>query len=249
MSKKTIIILSIIVLMILAAGAFFAYKKNLFSHFEKESFFSPLFKGGLGGILDTKLTPENLLSSFEIKNPNLSAEQAHLFQQRFDETKKRLQENPDSFNDWLYLGVLKKGVGDYEGARDVWLYGAEIRPKSSTPFANLADLYAYFLNEPAKAEEALKKAIANDPNDYNFLLSLADLYRYKMPGREALAEQTLLEAVQKFPDNPNVIAPLASYYRQTNQIAKAIEYYEKLLKLTPNNETARQDLEELKTGK
>ncbi|TSC52898.1 MAG: hypothetical protein LiPW39_507, partial [Parcubacteria group bacterium LiPW_39] len=50
----------------------------------------------------------------------------------------------------------------------------------------------------------------------------------------------------KFPDNPNLIASLAGYYRDTGQTQKAIEYYEKLVKLTPNNETARQDLEELK---
>jgi len=226
MSQK--IIVAVITVLLVLAGGWYLYKSNRLSFHLKET---PAWEKFL---------------VFKIKNQNLSSETAGLFRTRFEETKKRLEANPDSFNDWLYLGVLKKGAGDYEGARDVWLYGAQIRPKSSTPFGNLGDLYAYFLNEPAKAEEALKKAIANDPNDYNFLLSLADLYRYKMPGREALYEQTLLEAVQKFPDNPNIIGPLASYYRQTNQVQKAIEYYEKLIKLVPTNETAKQDLAELR---
>ncbi len=245
MSRKKIIILSFVTLIaIIAGGVFFAYQKNLFPHFAKE---------GLEGIFNkssgAKLTPEKLLFSFEIKNPNLAPEAVQLFQQRFDETKKRLQENPDSFNDWLYLGVLKKGVGDYEGARDVFIYAGQIRPQSSTPFANLADLYAYFLNDPVKAEESIKKAIVNDPNDFNLFISLADIYRYKFPDKEAMYEQTLLDAQQKFPDNPNIISQLASYYRQTKQTAKAIDYYELLVRLDPNNQTAKDDLAELKNQK
>ena len=232
MSKKIIIFSAIFLIAVAAIGGFYVYKNNLITPGKKTA----------SGIL----TPEKLLSSFIIKNPNLTAEQAQLFQQRFDETKKNLQANADDFNSWLYLGVLKKGAGDYEGSRDTFIYAGQIRPQSSTPFANLADLYAYFLNEPVKAEESIKKAIANDPKDYNLYLSLADIYRYKFPDRQGAYEQTLLEAIAKFPDSPNLIGPLASYYRDTQQTQKAIEYYEKLLKLTPDNEAAKQDLKELR---
>ncbi len=232
MSKKTIIILSsVIFLAIIVGGAFFAYQKGYI--FKKE----------------VVLTPEKLLASFEIKNPNLMPEAIQLFKQRFDETKKRLQANPDGFNDWLYWGVLKKGVGDYEGARDAFIYAGQLRPQSSTPFANLADLYAYFLNDPVKAEQSIKKAMANDPNDYNFYLSLADIYRYKFSDGAAKYEQTMLDAIAKFPDNLNLIAPLAGYYRDTNQTQKAIEWYEKLVKLLPSNQEAKQDLAALKAKK
>lgn len=210
----------------------------------------------VGGILGYRyyrqslvLTPDKLLVSFKITNQSLTPEVVQLFQQRFTETKDRLKGNPDSFSDWLYLGVLKKGVGDYEGARDVWIYAGQIRPQSSTPFANLADLYAYFLNDPQKAEANINKAIVNGPNDYNLYLAKADIYRYKFPGKELLYESTMLEAIQKFPDNPNLIAPLAAYYRDTNQTDKAIEWYEKLLKLVPDNQAAKDDLAELKAKK
>ncbi|MBU1102211.1 tetratricopeptide repeat protein [Patescibacteria group bacterium] len=233
LSKKSIIILSsVIFIVVIATGGFYVYKKGYLNGAPQVS---------PGSILE----PEKLLT-FEIKNKNLTLDQANLFQDRFGETKESLQKNPDDFNQWLYLGVLKKGVGDYEGSRDVFLYAGQIRPQSSTPFANLADLYAYFLNEPQKAEAAIKKAIANDPNDYNFYISLADIYQYKFPNGGALYEQTMLEALQKFPDNPNLVSNLAAYYRQTNQVDKAIEYYEKLVRLAPGNETAKQDLEELR---
>lgn len=231
MLKKTTIV-SIVILAVIAVVGFYAYKNDLIPFDDKTE----------NGIL----TPEKLLASFENKNPNLTPEVFAMFQQRFDETKKTLQANSDDFNNWLYLGVLKKGVGDYEGSRDVFIYAGQIRPQSSTPFTNLADLYGYFLNDPIKAEENIKKAIVNDPNDYNLYLALADIYRYKFPERQGAYEQTMLEAITKFPDNANLIAPLAAYFRDVNQTEKAIEWYEKLVKLQPDNQEAKQDLEALK---
>jgi len=228
MSKKSIIIAVAVFILIVVVGGIFGYK------YYQQSII---------------LTPEKLLASFKITNQTLTPEVSQLFQQRFNETKERLKNDPESFSDWLYLGVLKKGAGNYEGARDVWTYAGQIRPQSSTPFANLADLYAYFLNDPQKAEANINQAIVNDPNDYNLYLSKADIYRYKFPGKESLCESVLVEAAQKFLDTPNLIAPLAAYYRDTSQTDKAIEWYEKLLKLQPDNQAAKDDLAALKAKK
>jgi Tfp pilus assembly protein PilF len=75
---------------------------------------------------------------------------------------------------------------------------------------------------------------------------MADIYRYRLPGQEAMYETTMLEALQKFPNNPNLVGPLALYYKQTSQTQKAIEYYEKLVKISPENQMAKEDLAELK---
>ncbi|OGZ34120.1 MAG: hypothetical protein A2Y98_02185 [Candidatus Portnoybacteria bacterium RBG_19FT_COMBO_36_7] len=224
----------IFVILLIAAGNFYVYEKGYLV-----DWFGP----------KNEQTSVEKLLSFEVKDTMLSADYVQRFQGQFENLKSKLQQNPDDFNSWVTLGILKKTVNDYEGARDVWIYAGQIRPKSSSPFANLGDLYANFLNEPAKAEENIKKAIENDPNDINFYFSLADIYRYKIPGKEALYEQTLLEALNKFIDDVNIISSLASYYRLTNQTEKAIQFYEKLVKLNPDNETARQDLEELKQQK
>lgn len=224
MSKKIIITLGILVLIIMAGSAYFLYRPD---------FLNPL-------------TSEKLLAGpLVIKNVSLTPEAIALFQQRFDETKAKLQADPSGFNDWLYLGVLKKGAGDYEGSRDIFIYAGQLRPQSSTPFANLADVYAYFLNDPFKAEESMKKAIANDPSDYNLYLALADIYRYKFFGGAVKYEQTMLEAIGKFPDNVNLIASLAAYFRDTNQTLKAIKWYKELLRVSPDNAEAKKDLAEL----
>jgi len=229
MSKKTIII-SLAVLIIIAAGVGLSYQQGWFDKW-----------------LNKELTTEKILAMpFANQNPNIPAETFKLYEQRFVETKSRLQKDSDNMGDWLYLGALKKAANDFEGARDAFLYAAKIRPNSSTPFANLADLYMYFLNDPIKAEANIKKAIVNDPEDYNFYLSLADIYRYKFKDGESRYEKTMMEAIAKLPDNPNLISALAGFYKQTEQTQKAIEYYEKLLVLSPDNQAAKEDLAELK---
>ncbi len=231
MSKKAIII---VVVLLAAIGGGFYYYKYYQQNNQKEN--------------HVELTPENLLT-LQIKKDNLSPELLSAYQARFEELKIALKQNPDSFGDWLTLAILKKTVGDLEGARDIWLYGAKIRPQSSSPWASLGDLYANFLNDPAQAEIAWKKAIELEPTDYTFYIALAELYRYKITGKEALYEQIMLDAIKLFPDNPNLVAPLAAYYRETKQTQKAIEYYEKLIQMDPTNQYAKDDLAELKNPK
>lgn len=225
MSKKpTIIVISILTLVVIAAG-FYIYKKTTQE--------PPVFDW-------------RTLLVFQVKDQNMSADAIAKYQEMFAGTKARLEKNPDDFAAWLNLGIVRKSIGDYEGAADVWEYAAKIRPQSSQPFSNLGDLYANFLNDVAKGEEYYKKALANDPKDVNIILGLADVYRYRLSGKEYLYEQTILEALKILPNDVNLIAPLALYYRQTNQVEKAIEYYEKLVLLAPDNEMAKEDLEELR---
>lgn len=226
--KNKITIISILILLVMAAAGLYLYKTHYFWPVQPEW---------------------QKLLVFEPKNNTLTTEQTQVFQERFDELKTNLEKNPDNFNSWLALGVVKKGVADYQGAADVWLYATRLSPKGSTPFFNLADVYAYFLNEPQKAEEAINQAIANDPKDINFYLAKADIYRYKFPDGENRYEQTILDALQKFPDDVNLVSALASFYFQTNQKEKAILMYEKLVKLAPDNQAAKQDLQELKNEK
>ena len=189
--------------------------------------------------------PKNLLK-LEIEGKDLSAETVQRFQKDFDEVKTILEKNPRNFNNLLFLGVIKKSVGDYKGARDVLEYAGQLRPKSSTPFSSLADLYGYFLNDPQKAEANFLKALENDPYSYSIFLNLADFYRYKYLGKEDLYDKVLLSGLERIPEEVNIIAALAAYYRETGQTDKAITFYERLLKLNPSNETAKEDLAELK---
>lgn len=231
MKKIHYIIIGVGAVLILGSVAFFAYKNNIFP-----------FNSGAGLI---KKDPQKLIY-LDPRLPNIPVEVLAEYQLRFNNIKKSLESDKENMDAWLGLGILQKGVGDYEAARDTWLYVNQIRPKNSISFANLADLYAYYLDNPGEAEIMIHIAIENDPGDVNYVMALADLYRYKLPGKEKLFEKTLLEAEKKFPKNVNIISVLASYYRQEKRVDEAIAYYEELLALDPSNLTAKQDLAELK---
>jgi len=227
MSKKTILISAIIIILVLVAGGFFLYKKDYFSK-QLESLTTAKF------------------FELKIKDETISSERVKFYQDKVISLKEEIKKSPDDINKWLSLGITKKAVNDFDGARDIFLYVIKKYPTDATAFGNLADLYANFLNDSVKAEEYYKKAIENSPTYVNYYVGLAELYRFKMPGKEALYEEVILDASKKFPQDYYFISLLAGYYRQTNQTQKAIEYYEKLIKLAPDNQAAKEDLAELK---
>lgn len=75
----------------------------------------------------------------------------------------KLKENPNSFWDWLSLGLLRKSIGDYEGAGEAWEYSRALAPSNPTVLGNLGNLYAYYLKDYKKAEKYYNDAIEADP--------------------------------------------------------------------------------------
>lgn len=90
---------------------------------------------------------------------------------------KNLKLNQDSFNDWIDLGLYRKLLGDYEGARQAWEYASLLRPQSPASFSNLGILYGYYLKDAPKAEKSFLKAIENDPKDINLYFQTYDFYK------------------------------------------------------------------------
>ena len=78
---------------------------------------------------------------------------------------KGVNENPDYFNGWIQVGLLKKVIGDFEGASDAWEYAGLIRPQNSVSFSNLGELYWRYLRDYPKSEANFKISLANKPDD------------------------------------------------------------------------------------
>jgi tetratricopeptide (TPR) repeat protein len=80
-----------------------------------------------------------------------------------------IKRDSNYFDGWLQLGILRKMIGDYNGAIEAWNFAGVIRPKSTIAFTNLADLYAFYIRDNKKAEESFLNAISADPqNDYPY---------------------------------------------------------------------------------
>ncbi|MBU3926018.1 hypothetical protein KJ763_02530 [Patescibacteria group bacterium] len=111
----------------------------------------------------------------------------------------QLKENNDDFNLWLELGIYRKMIDDFEGARDVWEYAGYIRPLNSTSFNNLGDLYAYYLHDNKKAKENFLKAMENGSNQISIYRNAYDFYRNVMKDN-IKAKGILEEGIKNNPD-------------------------------------------------
>src|SRR3989344_1582590 len=187
---------------------------------------------------------EKNLFEFKPQCPDLTEEQIASLKERFDKVKEFLAKTPDHMGGWMEVGLIRKGLCDYQGAADVWTYVGEIRPENSLSFANLGDLYTHFLVDYPKAEAAYLRAIENEKHDVNYFRNFFELYYYYTE-KKHLAEKVLLDGLNYNPNSQDLMTLLASYYRDNGNKEKAIEYFNKVLKLNPDNEAVKRELERL----
>lgn len=177
-----------------------------------------------------------------------SQDQRDILRQRLADAAGSTDVNPDMLDPWLQAGLIKKMIGDYEGARDTWEYASLIRPANSISFKNLGELYWHYLPDFPKAEKNFQIAIANEAELFDAYISLSDLYRYSYTEKSDLADDVLLDGLSKNPKQErDFVSYIARYYKETGSTGKAIEYYERLFRLEPNNPDIAKELRALKS--
>ncbi|KKW29922.1 MAG: hypothetical protein A3K06_00930 [Candidatus Doudnabacteria bacterium RIFCSPHIGHO2_01_52_17] len=180
---------------------------------------------------------------------NLSEQDKQKYLDRFEEQKKiAFDSNFDNLQNINELGMLKKVLGDLDGARVAWEYAGIIRPGNSLTFANLAAMYHYDLRQLDRAEENYLITIQNDPDDISTIRNFFELYVYDFKDG-ARAEGLIMDAIaknQESPILPDLYTLLGSFYLDTGRINLAIEYYQKHLDLNPDNEAVKKEIERLR---
>lgn len=159
---------------------------------------------------------------------------------------KTVKKNPDFFNGWIQLGLLKKIIGDFEGARDAWEYASLISPKNSISFANLGELYWRYLHIYPQSEINFKASIENNPKDPGTYVSLSDLYFYSLKEKLNLADDVLLQGLAANPKSMDLTKALARLYEKSGQYGNAIEWWQKVLDSDPKNTDIIATIEALK---
>ena len=96
---------------------------------------------------------------------------------QIQEISSTLKGNYDYLQGWLQLGILRKQIGDYEGAIEAWDFAGVLRPNNATSFLNLADLYAFYIKDRIKAEGSFLKAVSADPQNGFAYFQFAGFYR------------------------------------------------------------------------
>lgn len=151
-----------------------------------------------------------------------------------------LKKNPEFFDGWMNLGVLRKFIGDYDGAREAWEYAAALRPDVHITYNNLGDLYHFYLKDFTKAEMNMRRAVDVKSDFIMGYTHLHELYLYSLKSKSDLADDVLMEGIQKNQDDPELRIVLASYYRDIGDKANARKYFAEAIALNPPNKTALQ---------
>ncbi|OHA00403.1 MAG: hypothetical protein A3C11_02300 [Candidatus Sungbacteria bacterium RIFCSPHIGHO2_02_FULL_49_12] len=172
-------------------------------------------------------------------------DQKKVIHQRILDAAGSIDVNPDVLDPWLQLGLYKKVIGDYEGARDAWEYASIIRPQNLMSFKNLGELYWHYLPDFPRAEKNLRTAIQNEPTYIDSYITLHEIYRYSYKEKADAADDVLLEGLVANPDHRDLIAYLARYYKETGNKGGAIEYYRKLQRFSPEDADIRDELRKL----
>ena len=148
---------------------------------------------GEGGVIETTSPEETFQLAPAIEQEIIfpdrySKDAVALLEVRFIETKNLLENNPSSIEGWIDLGVLRRTAGDFKGAEEVLIFATLLNPDYYLAFANLGDLYGYYLRDVVKAEESFLKAIENAPTEEVLYRQFADYYRTILDDNEKAEE-------------------------------------------------------------
>ncbi len=238
MSKKTKLIIQIILFVILLAALIYYFNGEA----QKKDNQSAQTK---------QITLEQIFN-FNPLRTDLTSAQIEKYRQELEVEKKIITQEPSGFNFEAlnHIAMIKKIVGDYAGAEAAWKYVGLARPQNSVSFFNLAQLYAEELKDNEKAEEnfliTLKNSAGETGNE-QYYITVVNFYTYFYPEKKPEAEKILLEALktEQYKNSQDVLALLATYYQGEGQPAKAKEYWQKVLKIDSTNSAAKEAIKRL----
>ncbi len=120
-----------------------------------------------------------------------------------DKAEKMLRETlaaePDFSEGYYYMGLLKAEKKEYEAALRYLLEAARRMPEYVRINYNISLLYQQ-MNQPAQAEIYLKKCLAADPRNYDYLYAAATFYLNRKDMEKARQYAVLLK--EYYPANP-----------------------------------------------
>ena len=123
-------------------------------------------------------------------------EARNIMSDKMNATISALKKDPNQYGEWLNLGIFRNGINDYEGARQIYEFLTVTSPSQPAPFANLANLYAFSLKDPVRAEANLKKAIEKGPLEMSVYRLGYEFYRFVRKD-DTLAKETLTKGIAK----------------------------------------------------
>ena len=156
----------------------------------------------------------------------LPVELQNIYRTRIEKLTADLVLDSSAVGNWIDLGIQRKGIGDYEGAREIWEYINGVSPLNNVSFFNLGDLYHFYLKDFEKAEQNFLISKQNSLT-YSFVYrGLHELYKYSYKQDTSSAVDILLEGLENTNNDPDLMVLLASYYKENGDFVNARSWYE-----------------------
>ena len=185
---------------------------------------------------------ERSLPSFGVE---LSRDRERELHDKVTKFTAAIQGNPSDFNAHVELALAKTGLGDREGAAEVYRQMNQRFPGNYLSFQNLGKLYEDAGKGELAAEQYLL-AIKNAPKNPHMYRNLVELYTYHLTSHTADIPKVLQQGLAVIPGSIDLMSMLAVYYRDHGDLAEAVRWYEQLLVFDQQNHTALEELKELK---
>jgi protein O-GlcNAc transferase len=149
--------------------------------------------------------------------------------------RELLKFNPISTSAMNNLGTLLMEENNQEEAFDLFKKVIEINPQMGMAHKNIAQIELKKGNKE-EAEHHLTLAMKFLPDDYEVLMELGKLYASQFYTKKAIA--CAEKALEKEPENTEMLLLTGSSYQYLKEFEKAINYFERALKIDENLSTA-----------
>ncbi|KKW11124.1 MAG: Conserved hypothetical tpr repeat protein [Parcubacteria group bacterium GW2011_GWA2_49_9] len=138
---------------------------------------------------------------------SFSLEEANSARKEIEAFIASLKTNPTNAALWGQLGMARKGIEDYEGAKEAYEYALELIPTESVFADNLGVIYGDYLKNYPKAEAYYRLAVTLDPKTPYRYLRLYEFYSYLLKD-SAKTRAVLEEGLRAIPGEPSFMALL-----------------------------------------
>ena len=176
----------------------------------------------------SSLVPPNLDKKWDI-SADYSDDVKRVLNVRISDNTDSLKKNSDQFDKWIGLGTLRKTVGDYEEAKNIWEFASNKWPDGFVAFHNLGDLYAGYLKDPKSAEKNFLKVIELDPHYVSDYISLYNLYRRQYGEAGEKTGAILISGFKSNPKSVDLLVAMGTHYKMISDKENSKKYYEMAL--------------------
>lgn len=162
--------------------------------------------------------------------------------------KEQLLFDNDENNDigaYLFIGFSVRQLGDDKFAISAYKEALKLDEDHLLALNNIAVSYTD-IGEYKKAEESYRKLVVANPGDVPVYRKLADVYIAQHPDDEEGVAAIIKSGLEVVLAPADLVSYLATYYRAKGNTSKAIEYFEILVRIRPDNKAAQDELDRLR---